>query len=128
MLINEVESQLDRKLKIVRFDRGGEYYDKYDETGQCPSPFAKFLKNHGLCAQCTMSGTLENNDVVTRRDETLLDIIRSMMSSSSLPKFLWMYALKTAMYLLNRVPSKVVLNTPFELWIGRKPSLRHLHV
>jgi len=39
-----------------------------------------------------------------------------------------MYALKTAMYLLNRVPSKTVPKTPFELWTGRKPSLRHLHV
>jgi len=39
-----------------------------------------------------------------------------------------MYALKTAMYLLNRVPSKPVQKTPFEWWTRRKPSLRHLHV
>ena len=39
-----------------------------------------------------------------------------------------MYALKTAMYLLSRVPSKAVPKTPFELWTGRTPSLRHLHV
>ena len=32
------------------------------------------------------------------------------------------------MYLLNRVPSKAVSKTPFELWTGRKPSLRHLHI
>jgi len=32
------------------------------------------------------------------------------------------------MYLLNRVPSKAVQKTPFELWTGRKPSLRHLYV
>jgi len=32
------------------------------------------------------------------------------------------------MYLLNRVPGKAVQKTPFELWTGRKPSLRHLHV
>jgi len=50
------------------------------------------------------------------------------MSNSSLPKSLWMYALKTAVYLLNRIPSKAVPKTPFELWTGRKPSLRHLHV
>ena len=39
-----------------------------------------------------------------------------------------MYALKTAMYLLNRVPSKAVPKTPFELWTNRTPSIRHLHV
>ena len=41
--INEVERQLDIKVKIVRSDRGGEYYGKYDESGQHPGPFAKFL-------------------------------------------------------------------------------------
>jgi len=39
-----------------------------------------------------------------------------------------MYALKTAMYLLNKVPSKAVQKTHFELWTSRKPSLRHLYV
>ena len=28
--INEVERQLDRKVKIVRSDRGGEFYGRYD--------------------------------------------------------------------------------------------------
>ncbi len=39
-----------------------------------------------------------------------------------------MHVLKTAMYLLNRVPGKSVPKTPFELLTSRKPSLRHLHV
>ncbi|PKU59784.1 Retrovirus-related Pol polyprotein from transposon TNT 1-94 [Dendrobium catenatum] len=57
-----------------------------------------------------------------------MDMVRCMLSYSSLPLSLWMHALKTAMYLLNRVPSKAVSKTPFELWTGRKPSLKHLHV
>ena len=75
-----------------------------------------------------MPGTPQQNGVSERRNRTLMDMDRSMLSNSSLPVSLWMYALKTAMYLLNRVPSKVVQKTPFELWTGRKPSLRHLHV
>ena len=51
-----------------------------------------------------------------------------MLSNSTLPLSLWMYTLKTAVYLLNRIPSKAVPKTPFELWPRRKPSLRHLHV
>jgi hypothetical protein len=31
-------------------------------------------------------------------------------------------------YALNRVPSKVVPKTHFELWNGWKPSLNHLHI
>jgi len=51
--INEVERQLDRKVKVVRSDRGGEYYGRYDESGQHPGPFVKFLKQRGICAQYT---------------------------------------------------------------------------
>ncbi|KAJ1387920.1 Retrovirus-related Pol polyprotein from transposon TNT 1-94 [Sesbania bispinosa] len=35
VFINEVEKQLDRKVKVVRSDRGGEFYGKTDESGQC---------------------------------------------------------------------------------------------
>ena len=128
MYIKEVERQLDKKVKIIRSDRGGEYYGKYDESGQCPDPFAKFLEKHGICAQYTMPGTPHQNGVAERRNRTLMEMVRSMMSHSSLPISMRMYALRTAMYLLNRVPSKAVSKTPFELWTGRKPNLRHLHV
>jgi hypothetical protein len=75
-----------------------------------------------------MTGTPQQNGVAKRRNHTLMDMVRSMLSNSSLPISLWMEALKTAVYLLNRVPSKAIPKTPFELWTGRKPSLRHLHV
>ncbi|XP_024192419.2 uncharacterized protein LOC112196335 [Rosa chinensis] len=52
-------------------------------------------------------------------------MVRIMISRSSLPIFLWGEALKTANYISNRVPSKAVDKTPFEIWNGRKPSLMH---
>ena len=55
--IIEVERQLDRKVKVVRSVKGGEYYGRYDELGQCPNPFAKLLEKHGMCAQYTMPDT-----------------------------------------------------------------------
>jgi len=55
--INEVERQLDRKVKIIRSGRGGEYYERYDKSGQHPGTFAKFLEKLGICAQYTMSST-----------------------------------------------------------------------
>jgi hypothetical protein len=48
--ITEVERQLERNVKIIRLDRGGEYYEKYCESRQCPGPFAKLLEKHGICA------------------------------------------------------------------------------
>ncbi|TYK02509.1 gag/pol protein [Cucumis melo var. makuwa] len=35
---------------------------------------------------------------------------------------------KTAVHILNNVPSKSVSETPFELWRGRKPSLSHFRI
>ena len=57
MFITEVERQLDKKIKIVRSDRGGEYYGRYDESGQNLGPFAKFLEKHDIRARYTMPGT-----------------------------------------------------------------------
>ncbi|RVW63464.1 Retrovirus-related Pol polyprotein from transposon TNT 1-94 [Vitis vinifera] len=128
MFIIQVERQLDKKIKIVRSNRGGEYYGRYDESGQNPGPFAKFLEKRGIRAQYTMSGTPQQNGVVERHNRTLMEMVRNMMSYSSIPISLWGEALKTAMYILNRVPSKAVPKTPFELWTSRKPSLRHIHI
>ena len=50
------------------------------------------------------------------------------MSYSTLPLGLWMEALKTAIHILNRVPSKSVPKTLYKLWTGRVPFLRHLRV
>ena len=51
-----------------------------------------------------------------------------MLSYSSLPVSFWGYALETAMYILNLVPSKSVPKTPIDLWSGRKPSLNHIRI
>jgi hypothetical protein len=52
----EVGNQLDKRIKIVRSDRGGEYYGRHTPFGQVPGPFAKFLQENGIVAQYSMSG------------------------------------------------------------------------
>ena len=87
-----------------------------------------FLQEHGIVAQHTMSGSSDQNGVAERRNRTSVDMVRSMLSNSNLPKFLWTDALKTAVYILNCVPTKVFPKTPFKLWKNWKPSLRHMRV
>lgn len=66
--ITEDERQLDKKVKVLRFGRGGEYYDKYNESSKCLGPFAKFLEKCGIYTQYTMLGTSQKmvllNDVI----------------------------------------------------------------
>jgi len=66
--INEVERQLDKKVKVVRSYRCGEYYERYDDKGQHIGSFAKFLEKCGICAQYTMSSTLQQDSVSEKRN------------------------------------------------------------
>ena len=75
-----------------------------------------------------MSGSPSMNGVAERQNRTLNDMVRSMIVHSTLPESLWGEALKTAAYILNRVPTKEVAKTPYELWTGRKPRLKHFHI
>ena len=109
----EVEKQCRKQVNIVRSDRGGEYYGRYTENGQAPGPFSRFLQENEIVAQYTMLGSLDQNGVAERRNRTLMDMVRIMKSNNSLPQFLWTEALNTKMYILNRVPTKVVQKTPF---------------
>ena len=53
----EIEKQTGAQIKIVRSDRGGEYYGRYTDKGQVKGPFAEFLESEGIIAQYTMPGT-----------------------------------------------------------------------
>jgi len=123
----EVETQLSKKIKWVRSDRGGEYYGRYDGSGeQRPWLFANFLEECGIVI--TMPDSPSMNGVTERRNMTLKDMVRSMISHSTLPESLWGEVIKIAGYILNRVPTKAAAKTPYEFWTGRKPSLKHFHI
>ena len=68
------------------------------------------------------------NGVSEQRNRTLLDMVRSMMSQADLPLSFWGYALETAAFTLNRVPTKSVEKTPYEIWTGKRPVLSFLKV
>ena len=51
------------------------------------------------------------NGVSESRNITLKGMVRSMISHSNLPISLWGEALKTAAYILNRVPTKATAKT-----------------
>ncbi|GJS03564.1 putative RNA-directed DNA polymerase [Tanacetum coccineum] len=114
----EVENQLGKTIKSLRSDRGGEYMSQ---------EFLDHLKEHGIIAHRTPPYT-QNNGVSKRRNRTLLDMVRSMMSQTTLPKSFWDYALETAARILNMVPSKKVDKTPYEIWHGQAPKLSYLRV
>lgn len=57
-----------------------------------------------------------------------MNMVRCMLSQSSLSKIFWGEAVKTATYVLNSIPSRSLESTPYELWTSRKPTLSHLRM
>ena len=87
-----------------------------------------YLQENGIVTQYSMPGDPQQNGVAERRNRTLMDMVRSMISYTTLPIELWMEALKTVVHILNKVPSKSVPKTPYEMWTGKKPTLNYFHV
>ena len=77
--------------------------------------FGLHLKQHGIVSQLTPPETPRRNGVPERRNRTLFDMMRSMMSLIGLPLWFWGYALETVAFTLNRAPSKSVEMRPYEL-------------
>ena len=55
-------------------------------------------------------------------------MVRSMIAHTTLLESLESEALKTIVYFLNRVPSKIVTKNPYKLWSEKSLSIRHLHI
>lgn len=55
-------------------------------------------------------------------------MVRCMLSHAHLSTTFWGEAISTAIYILNRVHSRTIGMTPYEIWRGTKPSLSHLKV
>nr|GEV82785.1 putative retrotransposon protein [Tanacetum cinerariifolium] len=116
---SEVENQLEKIIKSLRFDRKGEYMSQ---------EFLDHLKEHGIIAHRTLLYTPQHNGVSDRRNRTLLDMVCSMMSQTTLPKSFWDYALESAAHILNMVPTKKVEKITYEMWHGQATKLSYLKV
>ncbi|GKD02187.1 retrotransposon protein, putative, ty1-copia subclass, partial [Tanacetum coccineum] len=111
---NEVENQLGKKIKVIRSDIGGKYMS---------FEFVEHLKKCCIVSHLTPPYTPQNNGMSERRNQTLLDMVRSMMNSTTLPKSFWGYALESATRILNMIPTKKVDKTPYEVWHRKVPKL-----
>ncbi|KAK8655978.1 hypothetical protein V6N13_108540 [Hibiscus sabdariffa] len=112
-------NQHGKSIKALRSDQGGEYLSH---------EFDELLKEYGIVSQLTPPGTPQWNGVFERRNRTLLDMVRSMMSHTDLPISFWGHALETSAFTLNRVPSKSIQKTPHEIWTGKRPSMSFMKI
>jgi transposase InsO family protein len=101
----EVENQLDRKIKRVRSDRGGEYFSNI---------FTSFCEEYGIIHERTPPYSPHSNGVAKRKNRTLTDLVNAMLDIAELFKEWWGEAILTAYHVLNRIPTKNKKITTFD--------------
>ncbi|GKE47621.1 retrovirus-related pol polyprotein from transposon TNT 1-94, partial [Tanacetum coccineum] len=114
-------------------------------------PKLKFVKDH-LCSSCELgkakrksfhtkttpkgirhetstTRTPEQNGIVKRRNRTLIEAARTMLSAAKVPLYFWAEAIATTCFTQNR--SLVIPRhekTPYHIINGRKPSIKFFHI
>lgn len=114
-----VENKFGRKPQVIRSDRGGEYVNK---------ELKRFYQQEGIEMQLTAGYAPQQNGVAERRNRYLQEMAVCMLLDANMEKRYWGEAIAAAAYVQNRLPSRSVEKTPFELWNGEKPDLGHLRV
>ena len=115
----EVENQIERKIKRLRDDRGGEYIS---------NEFSQFCAEHGIIHEVTPPYSPQSNGVAERKNWTLTDLVNAMLESSGMSYEWWEKAILTANFVLNLVVTKNKDVTPYEGWKGHKPmSIFYAH-
>ena len=115
-----VEKQSGSFIRCLRTDRGGEYNS---------TEFKEFCKEHGIKRQLTTAYTPQQNGVAERKNRTIMNMVRAILSEKEVPKSFWADAVQWANHVLNRSPTTILRDmTPEEAWSGSKPSVEHFRV
>nr|GFA31851.1 zinc finger, CCHC-type [Tanacetum cinerariifolium] len=84
---------------------------------------------NGIARQLTAPYSPQQNGVVERRNRTVLSTTRSIMKAMKLPLTFWVEAVRHAIYILNRIPTKALVDkTPYEALYNRKSNLEKLRI
>ncbi|WVZ95469.1 hypothetical protein U9M48_041230 [Paspalum notatum var. saurae] len=99
-------------------DRGGEF---------TAVTFGEYCAEKGVHRQLTAPYSPQQNGVMERRNQTVMAMARCLLKVRKVPGTFWGEAVSTAVFLLNRSPTKSVTGkTPYEAWHGEKPAVQFL--
>ncbi|GJV35108.1 putative RNA-directed DNA polymerase [Tanacetum coccineum] len=102
--VQMVERQFTTKLKNVQTDWGGEFRN-----------LALFFSSLGIIHRRSCPHTSEQNGFVERRNCHVVETGLTLLAQACVPQRFWHYAFDTAVYLINRMPSRTSTNkSPFK--------------
>ena len=114
--------ELDSKFPVraIRSDNGTEFRN---------ATLNDYCADKGISRQYSAPRTPQQNGVVERKNRTLIEAARTMLSESRLPLYFWAEAVNTACYTQNRtLINKDLMKTPYEIMNNKKPTLKYFHV
>ncbi|GKA56321.1 retrovirus-related pol polyprotein from transposon TNT 1-94 [Tanacetum coccineum] len=114
-----IQRNLQALVITVRTDRGTEFLNK---------TLRAFFKEEGIEHQTSTPRTPEQNGVVERRNRTLVEAARTMLSALKLPLFFWAEAIATACYTQNRSIIPTHEKMAYHIINDKKPIIKHLHI
>ncbi|KAJ9557962.1 hypothetical protein OSB04_012576 [Centaurea solstitialis] len=120
LFVRKMERLNNLTVRSIRSDHGTEFKNSTLET---------FFDQKGISQNFSFVRTPQQNGVAERRNKTLIEAARSMLSEANLATQFWAEAVNTACYTQNRsLIVKRFRRTPYELFRNRKPSIEHLHI
>jgi transposase InsO family protein len=111
--MNKMKTQFGDSPRVFRADRAGEYLDE---------SLQKFLRDKGIVFQCSVAYCHEQNGIAERKNRTLLDAVRTILTERNLPKYLWAEALYHATATFNDIPKLHLQNSPREIFFNKSFS------
>lgn len=120
LVLKECE-QVGHKIRSIQSDNGGEFVN---------AQMKRTLENHGIQQLLAMPYCSEVNGFIERENRTVVEAARAMFhSQEGLPQSLWAEFINSAVYILNRTSnSGIPTKSPYELWFGKKPNIKHLRI
>nr|GEX14080.1 retrovirus-related Pol polyprotein from transposon TNT 1-94 [Tanacetum cinerariifolium] len=115
-----VQRGLHAQVRIVRTDKGAKFLNK---------TLHAYFASEGIQHQTSVARTPEQNGVVERRNRTLIEAPRTMLSAAKVPLFFWAEAIATTCFTQNH--SLVIPHhekTPYHIINDRKPSIKFFHI
>ena len=104
-------------------------YMRLDGESSLGGNFDEFVKSRGITTERSAPYVPAQNGHAEKAGRSIITMARTMRIQAHLPSSLWPEIVRTAGYLLNRLPHRRSgWKTPFEAVQGKKPSLSHLHV
>ena len=114
--IKMIETQYSTQVKSVRSENAPELH------------FEVLYKAKGIVSYHSCAETPEQNAVVERKHQHILNVARALMFQSGVLLSLWGDCILTSVFLINRTPSQVISNkTPYEMLTSKLPHYSHLN-